>query len=77
MHEDKKRDLMNRDNESSQKAKWNGENTFTLRAQDASAPTVIGEWIKQNIETAPEEKLHQALDIAIAMRERIARKAAD
>ena len=51
------------------KAKALGERTFTLRAQDLTAPSTIGEWIKQNIRTAPREKLIEAIDAAIEMRE--------
>lgn len=51
------------------KAKANSEPTFTLRAQDQSAVTMIGLWITANIETAPQEKLHDALDVAMRMRE--------
>lgn len=50
---------------------------FTLHAQDFSAPTVVVEWIKQNIETAPERKLRDALDCALRMRQYTNRKNAD
>jgi hypothetical protein len=59
------------------KAREKGEQTFTLRAQDRSSPTVICEWIKQNIETAPEEKLVDALMDALNMREHPYRKHPD
>jgi hypothetical protein len=59
------------------RAKQRGQLTFTLVAQDITAPTTIAEWIKLNIETAPAEKLREALDDAIAMREWPNRKNAD
>lgn len=65
------------DNECFQKARSRGQQTFTLVEQDISAPTVIAEWIKQNIETAPAGKLIDALQGAIAMRGAKVRKHAD
>ena len=59
------------------RSKARGQRTFTLVAQDASAPTVIAEWIKQNIETAPSTKLRDALESAMAMRIHVPRKRAD
>jgi hypothetical protein len=59
------------------KAKERGDQTFTLVAQDRSSPRVICEWIKENIETAPEEKLVDALLDALAMRCNPNRKSAD
>lgn len=59
------------------KAKERGQQTFTLVAQDLSSPAVICEWIKQNIETAPDAKLVDALLDALAMRKYPNRKAAD
>ena len=60
-----------------QKAKAKGERTFTLRAQDESSPKIIAAWIKENIETAPEDKLIEALGAAIEMRQHPHRKRAD
>ena len=60
-----------------QKARARGDQTFTLVGQDRSSPKVICEWIKENIETAPEEKLVDALMDALAMRENSKRKHAD
>lgn len=51
------------------KEKERGEQVFTLVAQDHSSPRVICEWIKENIETAPPEKLVSALLNAISMRD--------
>lgn len=59
------------------KAKAGGEQTFTLRAQDATAPKVICLWIAENIDTAPPGKLHEALDDALAMRAHTPRKMPD
>lgn len=66
-----------RDSKCYANARAKGEQTFTLRAQDVSAPMVIAEWIKLNINTAPAEKLREALDDALRMREWPARKVAD
>jgi len=68
---------MARNEECYEKAKKRGQWTFTLIAQDKSSPSIICEWIKQNIETAPEEKLRDALNDALIMRKWIMRKTAD
>lgn len=60
-----------------EKAKANGEQRFVLRAQDFSTPTVICEWIKQNINTAPDDKLRHALEDALRARKWPKRKTAD
>ncbi|MCE7997067.1 MAG: hypothetical protein HEP71_34225 [Roseivirga sp.] len=49
---------------------YEDERLFVLMARDGSSPTVIGEWIKQNITTQPREKLIEALDCAIDMSQR-------
>lgn len=49
------------------KAQERGDVCFTLVEQDLSSPVVICEWIKQNIETAPIEKLQTALNRAFYM----------
>jgi hypothetical protein len=59
------------------KAKARGQRTFTLVEQDASSVKTIAHWIYLNIETAPPEKLHEALDDCIAMREFPNKKNAD
>lgn len=59
------------------KAQERGDEMFTLVSQDLSSPTVICEWIKQNIETAPEGKLRHALERAMRMRVQPNRKHAD
>ena len=65
------------DAECYKKAVERGQQTFTLVVQDISAPTIICEWIKQNIDHAPAEKLLDALEDAIAMREYPHRKFPD
>lgn len=59
------------------KARAKGEHTFTLRAQDVSSPRVIAFWILENIETAPPDKLMDALMDAVEMREWSARRNPD
>lgn len=59
------------------KARAAGEQTFTLRSQDVTSPRVIAYWILENIETAPPEKLMDALMDAIEMREHPSRRNAD
>lgn len=60
-----------------EKGKANGEQLFTLRAQDMTAPSTICWWILQNIATAPEEKLRHALEDALRARRWPNRKMAD
>ena len=50
---------------------------FVLRARDRSAPGVVVDWIRANIETAPESKLREALDQALRMRRYPYRRNAD
>ena len=50
---------------------------FTLHAKDRTAPSTICDWIVRNIETAPEEKLREALECAIEMRNYSPRKMPD
>jgi len=57
--------------------KRNGEQLFTLRAQDETAPATIAYWILLNIETAPEGKLRHALEDALRARKWRPRKRAD
>jgi hypothetical protein len=58
------------DNECFRKAQLRGDVTFTVVGQDVSSATIVCEWIKNNIYTCPEDKLHEALKRAIAMRDR-------
>jgi hypothetical protein len=60
-----------------EKARANGEQTFTLRAQDQTSPAVIAEWIKLNIETAPADKLRDALEECLKMRQHSPRRMPD
>lgn len=60
-----------------EKARQRGQRTFTLVEQDVTSVRLIAEWIKENIETAPSGKLHDALAHAIAMRDYPSRKNAD
>ncbi len=68
------------------KAKEKGEPTFTLRAQDFTAPLVIIDWIREQVaqEIAPtgaarcsDEKLREAFERALEMRNWPHRKVAD
>jgi hypothetical protein len=59
------------------KARMRGQSTFTLVAQDKSSPRTIAFWILENIETCPAQKLFDALEDAILMRQWPKRKAAD
>jgi len=43
------------------------ERLFVLMARDITAPSVVVEWIKQNLGVQPPEKLHEALDVAMEM----------
>lgn len=65
------------DKECYEKALLRGQRTFTLVGQDLSSPGVICEWIKVNIETAPADKLFDALQAALVMRGQGGRKVAD
>lgn len=71
----KARDLS--DAEVVRKAKERGDMTFTLVGRDMTAPRVICEWIKENIESCPEDKLWEALHRAITMRNLAVRRLAD
>jgi hypothetical protein len=65
------------DSKCHQKAIERNQQTFTLVEQDRSSPRTICFWILENIETAPREKLVDALLDAITMREAPLRKNAD
>lgn len=62
-------DIKDREPDCLVKAQSRGQLTFTLVEQDYSSPSVICEWIKINIETCPREKLFEALDKAIRIRD--------
>jgi hypothetical protein len=53
-----------------------GEPTFTLRAQDVSAPDIVIEWIGRNLH-ASDSKLREAFEKSLRMRSWKTRKAAD
>ncbi len=59
------------------KARNRGQETFTLVAQDRTSPRTILFWIGENFETAPPEKLRDAFERALRMREFPERKWAD
>lgn len=65
------------DNTCFQKAQERGQQTFTLVAQDKSAPRTILFWIMENFEDTPVEKLRDAFEDALAMREYPKRKHPD
>lgn len=50
------------------KAKARGQRTFTLVDQDRTSPKTIAFWIMENMESAPDAKLREALESALAMR---------
>ncbi len=51
------------------KKAFDDEKIFVLMARDATAPLVIMEWIKLNIGIQPVEKLQEAYDCAMEMKE--------
>lgn len=58
------------------KAKDN-EMLFVLRGQDMTSPQVILEWIKVNFNHLPEDKLNEAFNCALKMKETKGRKMPD
>ena len=50
---------------------------FILRAQDNSSPQVVMEWIKLNLLTCPDDKLREAFECALAMKNHTQKKVAD
>ncbi len=50
---------------------------FILRAQDKSSPLVVLEWIKLNFQTCPQEKLREAFECALSMKNHHGKKIAD
>lgn len=55
------------------------EEAFVLRGRDLSAPSTICFWIAQNInnQSCPDDKLRDALQVALKMRHAIFRREAD
>ena len=58
-------------------ARKNNELTFTLVEHDLTSPMIIVDWIRYNLRNCRAEKLHQALDVAIAMAHSPKRRHAD
>lgn len=46
------------------------ERLFVIMTRDMTAPSVVLEWIKQNISIQPEEKLREAFECALEMNKR-------
>jgi hypothetical protein len=65
------------DTEVHARAKARNQRTFTLVEQDMTSVEVIAYWILKNIHTAPAQKLHDAVEICLEMREFGAVKHAD
>lgn len=59
-----------------QNAKDN-EPVFVLRGQDDSSPAVVLDWIQRNFESCPDDKLRDAFECALAMKNYTERKVAD
>lgn len=58
-----------RDNQCFTKAQAAGETTFTVRERDYTAPQTILAWISLNFATAPREKLIDAFERALYIRD--------
>lgn len=50
---------------------------FVLRAQDATSPLVVLEWMKLNFGTCPDDKLREAFECALVMKNHTSKKVAD
>lgn len=50
---------------------------FVLRGQDASAAKVVIHWIAKNLDTCPDEKLREAFEHALIMKNYKTKKKAD
>lgn len=44
------------------------EPVFILRGQDITAPGIVVEWIRKNLDTVPETKIKEAIHTVLAMR---------
>lgn len=55
-------------------AKERGQATFTLVAQDITAPRCVMQWIIENLETATDAKLREAFEKALLMKNYYLRK---
>lgn len=60
-----------------EKARRRGQKTFCLIEQDVTAVLTIAHWICFNIETAPDDKLRDALESCLQWRHYKGRKLAD
>ena len=47
---------------------FDDERLFVLMTRDVTAPLVVMEWIKMNIQLQPEEKLREAFECAMEMK---------
>lgn len=50
---------------------------FVLRGKDVSSPKVVLHWIAKNFDTCPDEKLREAFEHALVMKNYPGRKTAD
>jgi hypothetical protein len=55
----------------------NDEPYFALRGLDVSSPIVVIEWIKLNFHTCPDDKIREAFELALAMKNYPKKKIAD
>jgi len=76
-HDVTERQAMESEPQCIEKAMKRGDTMFTLVGQDVTAPAVLCEWIKLNIESAPPDKLRNALEQALKMRKTKNRKCPD
>jgi hypothetical protein len=53
------------------------EELFVLRAQDSTAPATVIDWISRNILSATDQKLRDAMEVALRMRKQSGRKMPD
>lgn len=49
---------------------FDDERLFVLMARDITSPRIVMEWIKENIDMQPEDKLREAFECALEMRNR-------
>lgn len=58
----------NFDSDCFREAQERGQVTFTLVAQDVTSPAVILKWIEENLNTASDDKLREAFEKALLMK---------
>lgn len=68
MNNEERKQWASKHNSNALKNAADDEPVFVLRGKDFSAPGTIVNWIGANILTAPEDKLRDALECALAMR---------